>query len=422
MVLRGVVDIGGAAVKGERMKKLLLAIGALLVTVAAPALAEDPAGNALVPGPLLTQAPMPPPMPMGYNWTGLYLGVNGGWVESLDGRVFNTATDVASSGFGAFLAAGTIPTRVSLNESGGMAGGTLGYNWQVAPQWVAGGEIDADWVDESARRAVSNPIFTTTYSRSQDFMTTARARVGWLPIPQLMLFATAGIGVADNTFNTSFICPTCVPGAMNLRHSHNVFTAGPVGGGGLEWMVLPNWSIKAEYIYASLSSLDSSVTFLFPPPSFPASGTTLRSTLANTEQMVRVGINYHFAPPPPPPPAMPPAPMPPPQRISFIVFFDWDKDVITREGMGIIQKAADAYRAGGMVQIQVTGYTDRSGSAGYNQRLSERRANNVAKALAGLGVPPTQMAVSGRGENDNRVPTADGVREPQNRRVEIVWP
>jgi outer membrane protein OmpA-like peptidoglycan-associated protein len=74
------------------------------------------------------------------------------------------------------------------------------------------------------------------------------------------------------------------------------------------------------------------------------------------------------------------------------------------------------------VQIQVTGYTDRSGSPGYNQRLSERRANNVAKALAGLGVPPNQMAVSGRGENDNRVPTAPGVREPQNRRVEIVFP
>jgi OmpA-OmpF porin, OOP family len=106
----------------------------------------------------------------------------------------------------------------------------------------------------------------------------------------------------------------------------------------------------------------------------------------------------------------------------FIVFFDWDKDTITRDGMAIIQQAAAAYQSGAPVQIQVTGYTDRSGSPGYNQRLSERRANNVAKALAGMGVPRTQMAVSGRGENDNRVPTADGVREPQNRRVEIVAP
>jgi outer membrane protein OmpA-like peptidoglycan-associated protein len=106
----------------------------------------------------------------------------------------------------------------------------------------------------------------------------------------------------------------------------------------------------------------------------------------------------------------------------FIVFFDWDRDTITPEGMQIIQQAAAAYKSGAMVRIQITGYTDRSGSPGYNQRLSERRANNVAKALASLGVPQNQMAVSGRGENDNRVPTADGVREPQNRRVEIVFP
>ncbi len=127
------------------------------------------------------------------------------------------------------------------------------------------------------------------------------------------------------------------------------------------------------------------------------------------------------APPPVVAPPAPPAP-PPVMRKVFLVFFDWDKDTITPEGMQIIQQAAAAFRAGAPVTIQVTGYTDRSGSPGYNQRLSERRANNVANALARSGVPRQQMAVSGRGENDNRVPTADGVREPQNRRVEIVFP
>jgi outer membrane protein OmpA-like peptidoglycan-associated protein len=116
-----------------------------------------------------------------------------------------------------------------------------------------------------------------------------------------------------------------------------------------------------------------------------------------------------------------PAPPPAAPKV-FIVFFDWDKDTITPEGQQVVQQAADAYKSGAPVQIQVTGYTDRSGSPGYNQRLSERRANNVAKALVRLGVPQNQMSVSGRGENDNRVPTADGVREPQNRRVEITTP
>ncbi len=124
-----------------------------------------------------------------------------------------------------------------------------------------------------------------------------------------------------------------------------------------------------------------------------------------------LGVNYHFnAPPPPPAPLAAPAPPPAAPKV-FIVFFDWDKDSITPEGQQIIVQAADAYKAGAPVQIQVTGYTDRSGSPGYNQRLSERRANNVARAMAALGVPKAQMVVSGRGENDN--PGADGGRCPR---------
>jgi outer membrane protein OmpA-like peptidoglycan-associated protein len=90
--------------------------------------------------------------------------------------------------------------------------------------------------------------------------------------------------------------------------------------------------------------------------------------------------------------------------------------------MQILQAAAAQYRAGGVVQIQVNGYTDLSGSPGDNQQLSERRANAVAVALERLGVPRNQMIVSGYGDKDPRVPTARGVREPQNNRVEIVIP
>ena len=132
-------------------------------------------------------------------------------------------------------------------------------------------------------------------------------------------------------------------------------------------------------------------------------------------------MKFGAAPPPPPPP-LPPAPPPPPPQKVFLVFFDWDKYNITPEGQQIIALAAQQYKAGGSVRIQVTGYTDLSGSAGYNQRLSERRANAVASALAALGVARSDMAVTGRGMNDPRVPTAPGVREPQNRRVEIVFP
>ena len=120
-------------------------------------------------------------------------------------------------------------------------------------------------------------------------------------------------------------------------------------------------------------------------------------------------------PPPPPPPPPPPAP-PPPYR----VFFDWNSAGGGPSGRAVIALAAQAFKAGAPVTVQVTGFTDTSGSADYNQRLSERRANAVAAVLVQDGVPQTNLVVTGRGENDLRVPTPNGVREPQNRRVEIV--
>jgi outer membrane protein OmpA-like peptidoglycan-associated protein len=105
-----------------------------------------------------------------------------------------------------------------------------------------------------------------------------------------------------------------------------------------------------------------------------------------------------------------------------LVFFDWDRADITPAGMQVVWQAATVYKAGGSVRIEVTGYTDLSGSPDYNQRLSVRRASNVTNALANLGVARSDMSVNGRGENDPRVPTTLGVREPQNRRVEIVFP
>ncbi|HZT88742.1 MAG TPA: OmpA family protein [Stellaceae bacterium] len=105
---------------------------------------------------------------------------------------------------------------------------------------------------------------------------------------------------------------------------------------------------------------------------------------------------------------------------EFIIFFDWNRAWITPAGMEIIRQAADAYRMYGNVRVTVTGYTDTSGSPAYNQRLSERRAQHVAEALAHFGVPPASMVVSGKGETNLRVPTPNGVREPQNRRVEVI--
>lgn len=124
---------------------------------------------------------------------------------------------------------------------------------------------------------------------------------------------------------------------------------------------------------------------------------------------------------PVPAPAPPPPPPPPPMAAKvFTVYFAWNRSWVGPQGVAILRQAAATFRAGGVVTVQVTGYTDTSGSAAYNQRLSVRRARTVAHILGHMGVPWRAMTVAGRGENDLAVPTPNGVREPRNRRVTVV--
>ncbi len=191
---------------------------------------------------------------------------------------------------------------------------------------------------------------------------------------------------------------------------------------GIRYDINPLLAFDVDYRYLATTdpTFNNKGVFPFPPFGFPPN-TTKYKTSYSTQNIV-ASLTMKFGAPPAPPPPAPPAPPPPPVHQVYLVFFDWDKYNITPEGQQIVQLAANQYHAGGSVRLTVTGFTDTSGSASYNQRLSERRANAVAAALERLGVPRTDMAVSGRGENDLRVPTPNGVREPQNRRVEIVFP
>jgi outer membrane protein OmpA-like peptidoglycan-associated protein len=117
--------------------------------------------------------------------------------------------------------------------------------------------------------------------------------------------------------------------------------------------------------------------------------------------------------------AAPAAPQPAAQATSYLVFFDWDRADLSVQALQTIRQAADAYRTKGSARITASGHSDRSGPENYNMALSRRRASAVKDALVRDGVPANAIAVVGRGEAQPMVPTADGVREPQNRRVEI---
>ena len=118
--------------------------------------------------------------------------------------------------------------------------------------------------------------------------------------------------------------------------------------------------------------------------------------------------------------AMQPTPSPMGAPEPYIVFFAFDSAEIDSGGMGIVDDAVAAAQRMGIIDFSVTGHADRAGSEAYNLALSLRRANAVRDALVARGILSQNISVAGRGEAEPAVPTPDGVREPGNRRVEII--
>lgn len=119
-----------------------------------------------------------------------------------------------------------------------------------------------------------------------------------------------------------------------------------------------------------------------------------------------------------------PTPTAPPQVCTpgpYIVFFDWDKSDITPEAAGILDNAISNYQTCGNASVMLAGHADRSGTASYNVGLSQRRADAVKAYLTGRGIPGGVIGTEAFGESQPRVATADGVRELQNRRVEVTY-
>src|SRR5215469_13613851 len=319
------------------------------------------------------------------SWAQLYIGGEAGWT----GLVGETDK-----------IAGVTSITARFN-AGFNAGLRAGYEWGP---WRF--EEEYSYRQNGARDLVGNGFTLSGVSgnrHTNSIMTNVLYdfTVGFPITPHL----GAGVGAA-NVFGG-----LKVPGIGQL-FNNSTWQFAYQGIAGIRYNLSPTFTLDLDYR-----------RFATTQPTFTIPRTNLRyNTYYKTNNFV-ASLIYRFAPPPPPEPvpAEAPAPAPSPTPRVFLVFFDWVRADITPAGMDIIRQAANAYKAGGSVRIQVTGYTDLSGSAGYNQRLSDRRANNVANALAKLGVTRSDMTVSGRGENDPRVPTPPGVREPQNRRVEIVF-
>jgi iron complex outermembrane recepter protein len=144
-------------------------------------------------------------------------------------------------------------------------------------------------------------------------------------------------------------------------------------------------------------------------------------------RMIGAQLRYHFggpaaaeetAAPYTPPPVVAPAPSVP---RSYLVFFDFNKSDLTAQAVSIVNQAAANAGPAKVTQLTVTGHTDTVGSDAYNMRLSRRRAESVAAQLEKDGIASSEIEIVAKGKRDLLVPTADGVKEPQNRRVQIVY-
>ncbi len=177
-------------------------------------------------------------------------------------------------------------------------------------------------------------------------------------------------------------------------------------------------SLTAEYRYFAVAgsrNYDARLSAF----GIPAAGQV--RTQADFNHSLMLGLRYAFnvVPPAPEAPAATPPPAAQPSR-TYLVFFDWDRADLTPRAREVVAQAVRATSRVQVTRIEVNGFTDTSGTPRYNQGLSLRRAQTVATELVRDGVPRPSISIQGYGETRLLVPTADGVREPQNRRVEII--
>jgi outer membrane immunogenic protein len=353
------------------------------------------------------------------DWSGPYTGLQAGygWGDT-SGDLTNTPN--------AHLPHFSVP--YDSGASGAIGGAHIGLDWQFGP-WVVGAVGDAQGADIGGGVIRSHAQFQ--FKTTNDFDASIRARGGFT-YDRLLFYGTGGL--AWGSVKTQYSCPSCfnAPGPFATTDG---FRMGWTIGAGVDVAIDPRWSAGVEYRYTELGSKgfsDSTVT-------------TSQDNNSFTFNAVTLGVSYHFmplvrsvaepapivpaaAPMPVAPPIPAPIPMPPPRPqamtppAAFIVYFDFNKYSLTREAREILAQAADTFHDNGFARIELTGYTDSVGGGDYNMRLSRRRADAVSLYLERRGVPREVMDVEWRGKADQRVPTPEGVRERQNRRVEIVMP
>jgi outer membrane protein OmpA-like peptidoglycan-associated protein/outer membrane protein W len=333
--------------------------------------------------------------------SGLYVGAGAGY------NILQQETAKTSLGTGGG----------KLKYNGGFVGlGSVGYGLGNGLRF----EIEGDYRDNKVNKfsATGGPYAAGGDEEKIGAMVNALYDFNISPL--VVPYVGAGVGYSW-TYLRNLNAYTPAGTSVRAEDWAGSFAYQGIAGVGIPIPPIPGLAITAEYRFFGLGENTS-----FHGASYNAAGAVTAfgkvKTTDDYNHSFLVGLRYAFnqapaAPPPAPAPMAAPAPAP---ARTYLVFFDWDKATLTDRARQIVAEAAQASTHVTYTKIQVNGYTDTSGTPKYNQGLSVRRAKTVAAELVKDGVPASAISISGFGETHLLVPTGPGVREPQNRRVEIL--
>ena len=195
---------------------------------------------------------------------------------------------------------------VTLKPQGAMGGFQIGYNWQMN-NLVFGLEGDANWLGGTASRHLVYPGLSPVAGTFMDnsasgrFLGTIRPRAG-LTVDHVLLYVTGGVAFGSVKTTDSFCSAGCAPLVGNFTSVSGAATkTGWTAGAGAEWAITNDWSIKAEYLYVDLGSFDTSNLGTpcnsVGPPNFGVGNCSIATHHKYTDNVARVGVNYHFGGP-----------------------------------------------------------------------------------------------------------------------------
>ena len=354
----------------------------------------------VAPGVAAAQLPSLQPAPLNGLYIGAGVGVN--WLQNqhlvnTQGQAVNGSIGANTGMVGVASIGFALPNGLRFELEGDLRNNSISGAHDLGFPAIAGG-----------RERKYGPMFNVLYDFSN-----------LMPVPYFSPYVGVGVGYQWARMSGLHVngSPSGFP-AFGSGDTTGAIAYQFILGGAMPIPAVPGLAMTAEYRFMGVGSRTYNVSAVTGPGAPPIPG---RVKLGNDfNHALLIGLRYNFTTPPPPPaPAPVVAPAPAPSR-SYLVFFDWDKATLTDRARQIIKDAADNSTRVQYTRIEVNGYTDTSGTQQYNQGLSVRRARAVQAELVRDGVPAQAITIQGFGDTNLLVPTGPGVREPQNRRVEII--